>query len=230
MGKEQEASGVLSSLLLDNDLIRARVAGTGTKGGDDVSLLSDLGLDIVRQPVDVVAGKDLAARHGSESAGGPHLLDVVVIVGVDNGRDIKVGSSVPATKVDLTEHARDVLVTLLDGIVVANVVGGELDSSLLLVADSDGINVGVARAGSEVDGADLVVEGPKGHLASSDGRGSGSEGHESSRELHFDGCVCVLCFGTGSKNKGAQSSSRQELMIRENARELARCKCCCFTE
>lgn len=151
-----------------------------------MSLLSHLGLDVIREPVDVVAREDFTARHGGEAAGGPHLLDVVVVVGVNNGRDVEVSLSLPATELDLAEHARDVLVTLLDGVVVANVVVGEVNSGLLLVADSHRVDFRGARAGSEVDGANLVVEGPEGDLASGDRGSSGSESQKSGGELHLE--------------------------------------------
>ena len=161
--------------------------GAGAERGDQLGLGGDLGLDVVGKPVGVVAGEDLAARHGLLRLGGPHLLDVVVVLGIDNGGDVEVGLAVPATEVELGEHAGDVVCALLDSVGVANPLIRELDTRLLGVADLDGLDllVAVASVGSEVDHAGLVVQGLEGDAGGvGDGRGGG-EGQSRGSEMHL---------------------------------------------
>ena len=113
------------------------------------------------------------------------LLDVFLVRGIDDRGDVEVGLAVPAREVDLAEHAGRVLVTLLDGVEVTDVGLGEVDSGLLSAADSDSVDVGRARVGGEVDGADLIVKGPESDLASADSGGErGNEAEGGSREMH----------------------------------------------
>lgn len=157
-----------------------------TKGGHEVGGVGGLGLDIVGQPVGVVAGEVLAARHGTGLVDGPHLLDVAVVRGVDDGGDVEEGQAAKAAKGNLAEHAGLVLLALLDGVEVAAVDIGEGDGGVLLVADSDGLSLGRTRAGREVDGTLNVVEGPEGDGSGVDSGGRGSEAEESLGEMHFD--------------------------------------------
>jgi hypothetical protein len=164
------------------------VAGdTRAQGSPEVDLVGDLGLDVIGKPVAVVAREDLAARHGVLGAGGPHLLDVAVVGGVDNGRDVKVGQAVPAVELDLAEHAGNVGTALGDGVEVANIVVGELNGGPLGTAHSDGVHGEGVLIADEVDGAHNVVEGPEGDAG---GAGKGSradEAKDSGRETHVDG-------------------------------------------
>lgn len=166
---------------------KGEASAARTESGHELGRVSDLGLNVVVHPVGVVARERLAARHGTGLVDGPHLLDIVVVRGGDNGGDVIVGHAVPAVKGDLAQHAGLVLLALLDGVVVANVLVGEGDGRLLLVADDDGRKVGRARAGGEVDGALNVVQGPEGDRVGGLGSGgSGSEAEESLGEVHFD--------------------------------------------
>jgi hypothetical protein len=166
--------------------LEGHASAAGAKGLDEVDLGSDLGLDVVRKVVGVVAGEDLAARHGALGVGGPHLLDVVVIAGVDNGGDVKVGEAVPAAELDLAEHAGNVVLTLGDGVVVADPGVGEGDLLLLAAADGDGVEPSRLGVGSEVDGALNVVEGPEGDGGGLGEDSGGNEGHDGGGELHLE--------------------------------------------
>lgn len=150
-------------------------------------LLSDLGLNIVRQVVSVVAREDDAARHGRVGLGRVHLLDVVLVAGVDDGRDVEVGLALGAGELDLAEHAGGVLLALGDGVEVADVALGEVDGGLLRRVDGDGIHGPAVLVGSKVDGATDVIESPEGDLASR-GQGGGAEsGENGGGELHLEG-------------------------------------------
>jgi hypothetical protein len=173
-------------------------AGARTECSDEVNLLSNLGLDIIGEPVGIVARELLAARHGRGTSLGPHLLDVVLVVGVDNGRDVEVRLAVPATEGDLTEHARLVLVALLDSVEVTDVLVREIDGNLLSTADSDGLGALKARVRGEDDGALLVIKGNKGDGGSSSVGSRGDEANESGSELHFGGFWGMDCeWGCG---------------------------------
>lgn len=170
-----------------------RLVGGRAQGGDEIRLVSDLGLDVIGEPVAVVAGEDLAAGHGKLGADGPHLLDVVVVVGVDDGRDIEVGLAQPATEVDLTEHASGLGTALLDSVEVADPRLGEGDGGLLGVADLDGLNGGETGVRGEEDISGVGVESAEGDSAGSSGGHGGDESHESLSEMHLDGSV-ENCF------------------------------------
>lgn len=175
-GEWQQGSSLLHKL---------HAGRTSAESGDDVVLICDLGLDVVRKVVGIVAREHLATRHGRLGLGRPHLLDVFLVRGIDDRGDVEVGLAVPAREVDLAEHAGRVLVTLLDGVEVTDVGLGEVDSGLLSAADSDSVDVGRARVGGEVDGADLIVKGPESDLASADSGGErGNEAEGGSREMH----------------------------------------------
>ncbi|KAI6767204.1 hypothetical protein HG531_011564 [Fusarium graminearum] len=182
-------------------------AGTGTEGGDEVNLLSNLGLDVVREPVAVVAGECLAARHGSVARGGPHLLDVVLVVGVDDSRDVEVSLAVPATEGDLTEHTRLVLLALLDSVEVTDVLVREGDGNVLATADGNGLRARETRVRSEDDGALLVIKSLEGDSGSGSIGSRGNEANESGSELHFCGFVVWI---ENWVVKFSRLSSRQE--------------------
>lgn len=163
-----------------------------TKSGDDMGLLSDLGLDVVGKVVGVVAREFLAARHGGLGLGRPHLLDAVLVIGIDNGGDIEVGLSVLARELDLAKHARLVLLALFDGVEVANELVGELDGRLLRVVDLNGVEGVLVVVGSEVDCALRIVESPECDLVGrADESGRAEKGKNGSGEMH-DGDLFFL--------------------------------------
>lgn len=158
---------------------------TSAESGHQVGGVSDLGLDIVGQPVGVAAREREASRHGTSLLGGPHLLDASVVGRVDNGRDIEEGQAAEATEGDLTEHAGLVLLAIGDGVEVANVLIRELDGLVLLVVDDNRLNLGVTSTGGEVDSALDIIESPEGDSRSV-GDGCGSSENHSSGELHLE--------------------------------------------
>lgn len=157
------------------------------QSADEVRLHSSLGLDVIRQVIGVVAREVLAAGHGLIAGSREELLDVVLVVGVDNGRHVEVGQALPATKVDLTEHAGGVGSALPDGVPVALPGVRESDGGVLAGAGGDGVNVGAARVAGEVDGALSAVQGPEGNAGSAGESRGGNEGSNRSSETHFDG-------------------------------------------
>jgi len=163
-----------------------------------VSLVSDLGLDIIREVVGVVAREALAAGHGLLGVGRVHLLDAVLVVGVNDSRDVEVGEAHPATKEQLAEHTGLVRGALSNSVEVALVVLRELNSGVLGVADGDRLNLGAARRGSEDDSTSDVVQGLESDLSSVNGGGSGSKAEERSSEMHLDGLVCKVGSDCGS--------------------------------
>lgn len=167
------------------NLASGKGAGAAAESADNLNLVGDLGLDIVGQVVGVVAGEGLAARGGRLGADGPHLLDAVVIAGINNGRDIKVGQAVPALEGNLTEHAGDVVLAGRDGVPVANPALGDLDRVLLSTLDLERGNFSVADAGGEVDGAVSLVKRLEVDLVGSGHEGGGAEDSEDLRELHI---------------------------------------------
>lgn len=154
-----------------------------------MSLGSDLGLDIIRQVVGVVAREALATRGGLLGFGRVHELDAVLVVGINNGRDIEVGEAHPAAEEQLTEHTRLVVGALGNGVEVTLVVVRELNSGVLSVVDGDGLNLGTARRWGEDNLASDIVQGLEGNRSSVDSNGSGSEAEERSSEMHLD---CLL--------------------------------------
>lgn len=177
-----------------DSLVRLGLVGAGavSKSGDEVNLVSDLGLDIIREPVAVVTREGLAARHGGGSRLGPHLLDVVLVVGVHDSRDIEISLAVPATEGDLTKHAGLISLALLDSIEVANVLVREVNSNLLGRANSDRFGAFVTRVRGEDDGPLLVVKSDKGDRGGGSIGSRGDEADESSSELHVGGMIWVL--------------------------------------
>lgn len=151
-----------------------------------MGLVSDLGLDIIGEVVGVVAREVLAARHGLLGVGRPHLLDAVLVVGVNDGRDIEVSEAHPASEEKLTKHTGLVLGALSDGVEVALVVLGELNGGVLRRADGDGLDLRAARGRSEDNRASNVIKGLESDSSSVDSGGSGSKAEEGSSELHLE--------------------------------------------
>jgi hypothetical protein len=167
--------------------------GLAAKGAVQLSLRGGDGLNIVGEVVGSVAREDGAARHQSLDrdgvlAGGPHLVDTIVVISVDNGGDIKVSNVVPALEGNLTEHAAGVVGTLRDGVPVANPTRREGDSLGAEASNLDRVDLGVARARSEDDLAGGAVLADKGDSVGSTGNsGSGSDhGGDLGEETHFD--------------------------------------------
>lgn len=154
--------------------VHARRAGA--QRGYQVELARDFCLDVVRQPVRIAAGKDLASRHRGGAAGRPYLLDIVDVVGIDDAGHVKVRLVVTAAKGDFSQHAGDVVVAFLDGVEVADPVRGEDDLGSPLVVDGDALDVGQAGVGGEVDGAGELIQGPEGDGGGAGGGGRGDKG------------------------------------------------------
>lgn len=148
-------------------------------------LSGDLGLDVVREVVGIVAGEDEAARHGPEGLGRVHLLDTVVVMGVNDGGDVEVGLALPARELDLSEHARNVLLAVGDGIEVADVLIGKLDGGLLGIAHNDGVHGEGVLVGGEVDGALDVIKSPEGDRVGASKSGRADKGKDRGSEMHL---------------------------------------------
>lgn len=149
-------------------------------------LSGDLGLDVIREVVGIVAREDDAARHGEVRVGRVHLLDAVLVVGVDDGRDVEVGLALPAGELDLAEHARLVVCTIGNSVEVADVLVRELDGSLLSAADDDRVDGEGVLVGGEVDGTLDIIQSPEGDRVRA-GNGSGAgKGKDGSGEMHLE--------------------------------------------
>lgn len=172
-------------------------SGALADGDDDVLLMGNLGLDIIREVVGIVAREDHAARHGRLGVGREHLLDVVLVLGLDDGRDVEVSLALSTVELDLAEHARGVLLSLGDGVEVANVLVREGHSLLLRGVDLDGLHIPGVFVGGEVDGTADVVKGPEGDLSGGGNGGRAEKSKDGGGELHFGGCSVGLwkaCF------------------------------------
>ena len=179
----------------DRSTLKGDASRASAQRDNDVAVLGDLGLDVVGQVVGVVAREVLASGHEALIRG-PHLLDVVLVQGVDDGRDVKVRLAI-SVEVDLAQHAGLVRLAIDDGVEVADPGVGEVDGGLLLVVDDDrgyvrgGAAIGL-NVGSEVDGALLVVESHEGDGVGADGERGGDEGHGRGSEMHLEYFVVVL--------------------------------------
>lgn len=161
--------------------------GGVAESGDEVLLLGDLGLDVIGQVISVVARPVLAARGDGGVGSRVHHLDVAVVVGDDNGRNVEVGLAQPAVKGNLGKHAAaSVLLALLDSVGVADPAGGELNRGIVVAGDGDAVNGGHTSSRGEVNctlGAVLVEELDG---VGADHGGSGSNKSGELRELHFE--------------------------------------------
>lgn len=97
----------------------------GAKEADKLAGVGAEGSDIVPLVVSVRARESLAARDGSVAVEREDLLDAIVVIWVDNRRDVEVGSASEAIETHLSEHAWSVRCTLGDGVPVANPAGRE---------------------------------------------------------------------------------------------------------
>lgn len=165
---------------------------------DKLVLRRALGLDIIPVVVCVVAWECLAARRWGLRILWVDYLDVVDIVWLYDGRDVEVVQSAPSVEADLSEHAVAIgLVTVADGVPVANPSLWELCSDGLSTLEAELWELRRAFLWDELDGAANVVLAD--HV---DGVGSsdtgGGECENSLEELHCGGCwVCEsLVVGT----------------------------------
>jgi len=159
---------------------------TLAKSDDDVVLGGDLGLNVVRKVVGIVAREDDTSRHGVERFGRVHLLDVALVVGVNDSRDVEVSLALPASELHLAEHTRRVLLAISDGVEVANILLGELNSGLLAAADNDGVGTVDVVIGGEVDGTLDIIKSPEGDGAGASESGRASKGKDGRGEMHLE--------------------------------------------
>jgi len=172
----------------DLDVDITGLDGGVAESGDEVLLVGDLGLDVIGQVVSVVARPLLTTRGNGGVGSRVHHLDIVVVVGDDNGRNVEVGLAQPAVKGNLSKHAAtSVLLALLNSVSVANPAGGELDRSIVVAGDGDRVNGGHASSRGEVNGTlgAVLVEELDGVGADHGGSSSSNKGSEL-RELHFE--------------------------------------------
>lgn len=177
--REWEGRGIRHLALLHTRLALSQ-------DGDNVVFLSDLGLYIVREVVGIIAGEVITARHRAVGIGRVHNLDVGLVVGINDGRNVKVSLAIPATKFDLSQHAGYVLVTLLDGVEVADKLVREIDSGVTGAVNLDRVKEVLVVIGSEVDGALHTVNGAEGNLTGAGKRGRSQKGQDRSGELHLE--------------------------------------------
>lgn len=135
---------------------------TGAESDNDVVAGGGFGLDVIRQVVGVGACEGPAARDGVLGIDRVHLVDALLVIGVDNGRHVKVrgiGVRVPSK---LGQHARRAQV--LAGrhrVAIASPAVGELNGDVLTGGD---ISVVDGRVASPDNGAVGAVHGRKGNI------------------------------------------------------------------
>jgi len=174
-------------ILLESDAGRAI-----SKGTDEVVLAGGLGLQVVRVVVGVVAGERLAARHWLHGTSREELLDVVHVIGVDDGRDVEIDQIIPTTEVDLAEHAGNVGLAVRDSVEVASPARGEVDSGVPRTADVDRRKLGQVSVAGEVDGTLNLIQGPECDARSAGDSRGGDESSNGKSETHFDGWLGFL--------------------------------------
>jgi ApbE superfamily uncharacterized protein (UPF0280 family) len=168
-------------------LAAADTALAVAQDGDDVVLLSDLGLHIVPDVVGVVTGEVVAARRGALGLSRVHDLDVGLVSGINDGRDVKVSLAVPATELDLTQHARAVVAALGNSVEVADKRVGEVNRGILGAVDIDRVQEVLVVVGSEVNGTLHIVNGAESDLVGAGESSSGTQkGKGRSSEMHFE--------------------------------------------
>ena len=159
------------------------------ESADEVRLGSRLSLDIIREVISIIAREDLATRGRRVGALGPQLLDTDVVVGVDDGRNVKVGKTVPALEGHLAEHTGDARGAVGNGVPVADPALRELGRYGGVALDVDVGKGRVAGIGGEDDGAVGAVLGDEGDGVGGDGDGRGEHAEDDAGELHFDGTL-----------------------------------------
>lgn len=126
---------------------------SGSENADEVNFFGCLCLNVVGLVVGVIAWEYVAAGDGRRCYLGPHLLDVGMVVGINNGGDVEIGYAHPALEGDFAKHTRHIWTALGDGVPVANPALGEVDGDGLKARDNGIRERGVTDAGSEDHGA-----------------------------------------------------------------------------
>ncbi len=96
-----------------NETAFARVAQISNED-DELGIGRGEGCNVVPLVVGVGAGEGLASGEGGVAVLGEDLLDAVSVIGVDDGRDIEVGSAAVAVEAELGQHAWHVSSPLRD--------------------------------------------------------------------------------------------------------------------
>lgn len=102
----------------------ALVAEVAKEADELIAVSAERG-NVVPLVVGVGAREGLAARHGVAGVHWEDHLHTLVVVGVDNGRDVKVGCAGEAVEANLTEHTGNIWLALRDGVPVASPAGRE---------------------------------------------------------------------------------------------------------
>jgi len=135
--------------------------------------------------VRLVAGEVGATRLGAARTHRVQLLDAVVVAGVHNGRDVKVGEAVPSLERNLAEHTGDARGAVRDCVPVADPAVGEVDADTVAAAHVDIADALVAGRRREDDGAASAVLGDEGDRVGKGRGGKSRDESEESSELHF---------------------------------------------
>ncbi len=92
---------------------------------DKLGVIGGEGGDVVPLVVGVCARESLASGDGRVAVFGEHHLHALVIIWVDDGRDVEVRCATEAVEAELGQHARHVWGTFGDGVDVTDPVLGE---------------------------------------------------------------------------------------------------------
>ncbi len=92
----------------------------GAEEADKLGTISAEGCNVIPLVVSVGARESLASRDGSAAVQGEDLLDALVIIRVDNSRNVEVSGTSEAIETDLSKHARDVCLAVRNRVPVSN--------------------------------------------------------------------------------------------------------------
>ena len=135
------------------DETTAALVADGAEEADEVASVGAESSDVIPLVVGVAAGEGLAARDWGAAVEREDHLDAVVVIWVDDGRDIEVGGASKAVETDLSEHAWNVGGSIRDGVPVANPAGWEGLVGGLGAGDDELRDALKASVWSEDDGA-----------------------------------------------------------------------------
>jgi len=135
------------------DETTAALVADGAEEADEVASVGAESSDVIPLVVGVAAGEGLAARDWGAAVEREDHLDAVVVIWVDDGRDIEVGGASKAVETDLSEHAWNVGGSIRDGVPVANPAGWEGLVGGLGAGDDELGDALKASVWSEDDGA-----------------------------------------------------------------------------
>jgi len=118
-----------------------------TEEADKLGIIGGLSLDVIWKVVGVGAREGLAAGERSGEALWEHHLDSLMIIRLNDSRNIKVSDSVPTIESDLAQHARNIGGAFRNRVPVSNPTNGEGDLTGSIARKDERVNCGKACVG-----------------------------------------------------------------------------------